>query len=171
MSWILPTPTWIYYIFLGIAIIAISSILLKKGSRTRKILSAIITIVVLAIASYFINKPTKISVSQTAITINKRHISFDQIKEAAVMKSWQGSPYQPTLRIGGTAVGKLRTGHFKLKNGKKAYLALWLDDRLLRIITQDSSIYLVAPREFDGFLTEVQKYITVMPDTSGGIKP
>lgn len=169
MNWTLPTPNWIYYIFLAIAIVAISSILLKKGSRTRKIISAIFTLVVLAIAAYFINKPTKISVSQTEITINKRHIAYDQIIEAALMKSWQGSPYQPTLRVGGTAVGKLRTGHYKLKNGKRAYLAVWLEDRLLRIVAQDSSIYLVAPKEFDGFMIEVQKYITVTPDTSGSV--
>lgn len=167
MNWTLPTPTWIYYIFLGIAIVAISSILLKKGSRNKKIILASVAVVVLAIAAYFINKPTKISVTQTEITINKRHIAYDQIAEAALMKSRQESPYQPTMRVAGTAVGKLRTGHYKLKNGKRAYLAVWLEDRLLRIVAQDSSIYLVAPKEFDGFLTEVQKYITVTPDTSG----
>ncbi len=171
MSWTLPTPGWLYYIFLVIAIVAIASILLKKGSRNKKIISAIFTVAVLAIVAYFINKPTKISVTQTEIAINNRHIAYDQIAEVAIMKAGQEGSYQPTMRVGGTAVGKLRTGHYKLKNGKRAYLAVWLEDRLLRIVAQDSSIYLVAPKEFDGFLTELQKHITVTPDTIGGIKP
>jgi len=81
------------------------------------------------------------------------------IEESAVTRAWvqdlPGSEWRPARKLNGAAAGRIRSGMFRLRNGREAFLVLD-GDRALCIEDDAGKLYLLGMADFPSFLDEMR---------------
>jgi hypothetical protein len=161
MEFILPTVKLFTYMGIGMIVLgALVFIGIFKGSRSRLnyIIGGIICIA-LGIIMFTIKTAGSITVNEDQITLKAALTKTQAIRVDDVKKAWieelENSEWRPVKKKSGSAIGKIRTGWFTLKNGRKAYLVLQ-GNRALCIEADQEHIFLVGIEEFDLFLSQIK---------------
>ncbi len=161
MEFILPTVK--LFTFVGIGMIVLGALVfigIFKGSRSR--LNYIIGgIVCIAVGIFMLTVKTagSITVNEDQITLKAALTKTQVIQVDEIKKAWieelENSEWQPVKKRSGSVIGKIRTGWFTLKNGRKAYLVLQ-GNRALCVEADEEHIFLVGIEEFDLFLSQIK---------------
>lgn len=150
------TQTFNYLILGIVAVLGVVGIAFSD-SKAKRILSAVIIIPVLFfLGTVLIPRPGKTKVilgEQLVITAppySTITIARDDIVAASVVNLKEDTPFRPTLRTNGTAMGDYRVGWFMLANGKKAFI-MTASPEVVCLELRDKYV-LVAPTDFNGFV-------------------
>lgn len=161
MEILLPAIKLMTYIGIGsiaIGILAIRGIFRSSRSKFSFFLGALICI---ALGIFFLNikssgsiKVTEDSLTLKAILSKTQVIEIDKIQRAWV-DDLQDTEWRPISRSSGTALGNLRTGWFRLQNGRKAFLVLQ-GEKALFIQADKGRVFLIGVEDFDPFIRQVK---------------
>lgn len=161
MEFMMPTVKLFTYMGIGMIVLgALVFIGIFKGSRSRLnyIIGGIICIA-LGIVMFTVKTAGSITVNEDQITLKAALTKTQVIRVDDVKKAWieelENSEWRPVKKKSGSAIGKIRTGWFTLKNGRKAYLVLQ-GNRALCIEADQEHIFLVGIEEFDLFLSQIK---------------
>lgn len=161
MEFILPTLKLFTYMGIGMIVLgALVFIGIFKGSRSQLnyIIGGIICIVI-GIVILFVKTAGSITVTEDQLILKATLTKTQVIQVDDVKKAWieelDNSEWRPVKKKSGSAIGKIRSGWFILKNGRKAYLVLQ-GNRALCIEADQEHIFLVGIEEFDLFLSQIK---------------
>ena len=165
MEILLPAIKLMTYIGIGLIAIGILSIRgIFRGSRSKfnYIVGALICF---ALGIYFLTmkssgsiKITEDSVTMKAILSKTQVIETEKIQRAWV-EDLQNSEWRPISRSSGTVLGNLRTGWFRLQNGRRAFLILQ-GERALFIEGENDRLFTIGVEDFDSFIAQVRSNST-----------
>ena len=161
MEILLPAIKLMTYIGIGsiaIGILAIRGIFRSSRSKFSFFLGALICI---ALGIFFLNikssgsiKVTEDSLTLKAILSKTQVIEIDKIQRAWV-DDLQDTEWRPIRRSSGTSLGNLRTGWFRLHNGRKAFLVLQ-GEKAIFIQADKGRVFLIGVEDFDPFIRQVK---------------
>lgn len=161
MEILLPTIKLMTYIGIGlvaIGILAIRGIFRSNQSKFNYIVGSLICF---ALGIFFLTmkssgsiKVTEDSLTLKAILSKTQVIETDKIQRAWV-ENLQDTEWRPISRSSGTSLGNLRTGWFRLQNGRKAFLLLQ-GERALFIGADKGRWFLIGVEDFDPFINKVK---------------
>lgn len=161
MEILLPAIKLMTYIGIGlvaIGILAIRGIFRSDQSKFNYIVGSLICfalgIFFLTIKSSGSIKVTEDSLTLKAILSKTQVIETDKIQRAWV-ENLQDTEWRPISRSSGTTLGNLRTGWFRLQNGRKAFLLLQ-GERALFIGADKGRWFLIGVEDFDPFIKKVK---------------
>jgi len=167
METLLPALKLMTYI--GIGLIAIGLLAIRgifRGSRS-KFNYFVGALICFALGIYFLSmkssgtiKITEESVTLKAILSKTQVIDTEKIQRAWV-EDLQDSEWRPISRSSGTSFGNLRTGWYRLQNGRRAFLVLQ-GERGLFIEGQKDRLYLIGVEDFEPFLRQAKSHSTVL---------
>jgi len=164
MEFILPTVKLFTYLGIGMIVLgALVFIGIFKGSRS-PLNYTIGGIICIAIGIFILSIKTagSITVSENQMTLKAALTKTQVVQADEIKKAWveelENSEWRPVKKKSGSAIGKIRTGWFTLKNGRKAYLVLQ-GDRALCIEADQEHIFLVGFEDFDLFLNQLRSEI------------
>lgn len=161
MEILLPAIKLMTYIGIGlvaIGILAIRGIFRSNQSKFNYIVGSLICF---ALGIFFLTmkssgsiKVTEDSLTLKAILSKTQVIETDKIQRAWV-ENLQDTEWRPISRSSGTTLGNLRTGWFRLQNGRKAFLLLQ-GERALFIGADKGRWFLIGVEDFDPFIKKVK---------------
>ena len=164
MEFILPTVKLFTYLGIGMIVLgALVFIGVFRGSRSHLnyIIGGIICIA-MGIVILFNKTAGSITVAEDQMTLKAALTKTQTIRVDEIKKAWmeelENSEWRPVKKKSGSAIGKIRTGWFTLKNGRKAYLVLQ-GDRALCIEADQERVFLVGFEDFDPFLSQLKSGI------------
>lgn len=165
MEILLPAIKLMTYIGIGlvaIGILAIRGIFRSSQSKFNYIVGSLICF---ALGIFFLTmkssgsiKVTEDSLTLKAILSKTQVIETDKIQRAWV-ENLQDTEWRPISRSSGTSLGNLRTGWFRLQNGRKAFLLLQ-GERALFIGADKGRWFLIGVEDFDPFINKVKSNST-----------
>jgi len=165
MEILLPAIKLMTYIGIGlvaIGILAIRGIFRSNQSKFNYIVGSLICF---ALGIFFLTmkssgsiKVTEDSLTLKAILSKTQVIETDKIQRAWV-ENLQDTEWRPISRSSGTSLGNLRTGWFRLQNGRKAFLLLQ-GERALFIGADKGRWFLIGVEDFDPFINKVKSNST-----------
>lgn len=161
MSLSVPVAPWLYALFAGIVVVTVVSAVLSTGSRTKKLASMIVAVVVIGIVAYFVLQPAHFSAGEDGVTwtgFGSTSFDWDRVDEARHIADLEGSPYRPVVRINGAGMGSYQAGLFRLANEQTARIFL-TQSREAVLFTVSGETYLVGPEPVDEFVDIVGRYV------------
>jgi len=164
MEIIIPAPQFLLWIILGIFVITVPAVLLKKGKWQVKIGVVLFLVIIGGILLFFFYRKTKLAVTDEGIYSNNYGeflIKWEMIDESFIIDDLKNSDYNPVLKINGYSLGNVGLGWFKLENGESARVVLQTRTKCL-VVRSGSKIYLFGPENFDSFIYAVDMYIDVL---------
>jgi hypothetical protein len=161
MEILLPAIKLMTYIGIGLVAIGILAIRgIFRGSRS-KFNYIVGSLICFALGIFFLTmkssgsiKVTEDSLTLKAILSKTQVIETDKIQRAWV-DDLQDTEWRPISRSSGTSLGNLRTGWFRLQNGRKAFLVLQ-GDQALFIEADKGRVFLLGVENFDPFIRQVK---------------
>ena len=162
MEILLPAMKLMTYI--GIGLIAIGILSLRgifRGSRSKfnyfvgAFICFVLGIFFLTLKSSGSIKVTEDTLTLKAILSKTQVVQTDKIQRAWV-DDLQDTEWRPISKSSGTTLGNLRTGWFRLQNGRKAFLVLE-GERALFIEAENDRVFLIGVEDFDPFIRQVKK--------------
>ena len=159
-EFVLSPPSAVLYLAGAIVIVAIASIFLKKGEALRKAIGVGIVLVVAVALVIFLYRPTAITVSPDGVEVDGAgglELAWDEVESAVYEPDLSSSPYRPTVRTRGVAVGPYRTGRFLLSNGDPARVFMEQSESAVVMRTSELT-YVFAPADVQGLATAVDTY-------------
>ncbi len=161
MEILLPAIKLMTYIGIGlvaIGILAIRGIFRSTRSKSSYFLGSLICF---ALGIFFLTMKSSgsIKVTEDRLTL-KAILSKTQVVETdKIQRAWvenlQDTEWRPISRSSGTSLGNLRTGWFRLQNGRKAFLLLQ-GERALFIQAEKGRVFLIGVEDFDPFIRQVK---------------
>jgi hypothetical protein len=148
-------------IFAAVVIVAVLSVLLKKGAMWRKITGIAISVAVCGTLMFFLYRTTHLFVDEQGIratTYGKVSIPWQSVKKAVLLESLSASPYNPVRRTNGVAMGDFRAGWFSLGDGRTAFVTVQGTDRAL-VLETEGKLYVFGVGDMDAFLQEVSRHV------------
>ncbi len=163
MEILLPAVKLMTYIGIGLTAIGILALRgIFRGSRS-KFNYIIGTLVCFALGIYLLTMKSSgsINITENNLTL-KAILSKTQIIETKeIQQAWvenlQDSDWRPINRSSGTALGNLRTGRFRLQNGRRAFLVLQ-GDRALIVEGENDRLFMIGVEDFDSFIGQVKSH-------------
>ena len=153
--------------YIGIGLVAVGVLAIRgifRGSRS-KFNYVVGAVICFALGIYFLNmkssgsiKITEDSLTLKAILSKTQVIEIDEIQRAWV-ENLEDTEWRPISRSSGTTLGNLRTGWFRLQNGRKAFLILQ-GERALFIEAQNDRVFLLGVENFETFIRQVRSNST-----------
>lgn len=159
-EFVLSPPSAVLYLAGAILVVAIASIFLKKGEVVRKAIGVGIVIVVAVALVIFLYRPTTITVSPEGMDVDGAgglEFGWDEVESAVYEPNLPTSPFRPTVRTRGVAVGPYRTGRFLLSNGDAARVFMEQSESAVVVRTSDLT-YVFAPADAQGLAAAVDLY-------------
>lgn len=163
MEILIPAIKLITYI--GIALIALGLLAFRgvfRGSRSKfnYVAGALLCF---GLGIYFISLKSSgsIDVRENGLTLKAllsktQFIDTDDIQRAWI-ENLQDGDWRPIGRNSGTSLGNIRTGRFRLQNGRNAFLVLQ-GERGLFIEAKNDHLYLIGIEDFDTFIRQVKSH-------------
>jgi hypothetical protein len=99
---------------------------------------------------------TEKSLTLKALLSKTQVIDTEDIRRAWV-ENLEDSEWRPISRNTGTALGDIRTGQFRLENGRRAFLILQ-GDKGLFIEGEKDRLFLIGVEDFDSFIRQVKSH-------------
>lgn len=159
-EFVLSPPNAVLYIAGAVVLVAIASIFLKKGATIRKVIGVGVSILVVGGILFFVYRPVTIQVSEDGLVVRGAgglELSWDEVESAVFEENLENSPFRPTVRTRGTAIGPYRTGRFLLSNGNSARVFMVQSNSAV-IIRTDDLTYLFAPDDAEALAGAVDRY-------------
>ena len=153
-------PNAILYVAIGIFVIGVLSTLVKRGEWPRKLIALAIIVAVSGALVLVLYRPTTLSLDPEGIRLGGLRpveLKWSEVRNAYLESNLPASPYRPTLRTRGVALGDYRSGRFVLSNGDPARVMMERSDQAVIIVTSDLT-YLFAPEEIDTLVAAVNQY-------------
>jgi hypothetical protein len=153
-------PNAILYVAIGVFVVGVASTFLRKGETRRKVVGLAIVTVVAGALVLFLYRPVTLLVDSEGIRmsgINGVELQWDEVENAYLEANLPASPYRPTVRTRGAAVGDYRSGRFLLSNGDPARVMMERSDQAVIIVTEDLT-YLFAPDDIDLLVAAINQY-------------
>ena len=154
MEFVLPNLNFLIYIGIGCIVlgILISLGILKGNAGIVGNLVGGLFVIAVGIFVISLKSPGKIVVDQDQLRLKVPLYKAKVIHEKDIKKAWieelDDSEWRPQRKTNGTSVGKIRTGWFKLRNGRKAFLVLY-GLKAVCIEMEGGQLYLIGTRDFD----------------------
>jgi len=130
MEFALPATLFLKLIGLGIILLGILILGgLFRGSRSPlNYLVGSVICIALGIFIFTLRSPGSITLTEEEMVLKAALCKTQVVKFSDIQNIWvedlTDSPWRPIHKESGTAVGDIRTGWFRLRNGRKAYLVL-----------------------------------------------
>jgi hypothetical protein len=87
------------------------------------------------------------------------------IESDKIQKAWvddlNDTEWRPISRSSGTSLGNLRTGWYRLKNGRRAFVLLQ-GERALFIEADEGRVFLIGTEDFDPFIQKIKSYSSTL---------
>lgn len=167
MEILLPVVKLMTYI--GIGLIAVGILAIRgifRGSRS-KFNYIIGSIICFALGIFFLTLKSSgsITITENSLTL-KAILSKTQVVETdKIQRAWvdnlQDTEWRPIGRSSGTVLGNLRTGWFRLQNGRRAFLVLQ-GERALFIEAENGRMFLIGVEDFDPFISQIKSNSTIL---------
>lgn len=167
MEFIIPAIKLLTYIGIGLIIIGLFSIRgIFRGSRSKfnYVAGAVICF---ALGIYFITMESSgsIYVTENSVTLKALLSKTRVINTADIQRAWvedlQDGEWRPISRNTGTVFGDIRTGSFRLENGRRAFLVLQ-GEKGLFIEANNDRLFLVGVEDFDLFIQRVKSHSSTL---------
>jgi hypothetical protein len=161
MEILFPTIKLMTYIGIGliaIGILAIRGIFRSSRSKFNYFVGAIICF---GLGIFFLTLKSSGSIKVTEDSlILKAMLSKTQIIESdKIQRAWvddlQETEWRPISRSSGTSLGNLRTGWYRLKNGRRAFVLLQ-GEKALFIEADNDRVFLIGREDFDPFIQKIK---------------
>lgn len=159
-EFVLSPPQAILWVVAGIVLVAAASIALKKGELVKKAIGFGITLVVAVGILLFVYRPVKIVVDEAGVTVDGAGglvLPWEAVQSAVFETDLRSSPFRPTVRRGGVAVGGYRTGRFLLSNGDPARVFMVQGESAV-VMRTDERAYIFAPQNAAEMADAVDSY-------------
>jgi hypothetical protein len=156
-----PSPI-VLIVVIGALLAGIAALLLRKGALWPKVLGIAASVIVCTVLLLVLYREKHLVVNGAGITATSYGtavIPWTDVTRATVVDDLNASPYKPAAKTGGTDVGDYKAGWFRLENGKTAWVTIEAAGKAL-VIEAGEKIYVFGLRDFQPFLSEVEKYIT-----------
>lgn len=159
-EFMLSPPNTVLYVAGAILLVAIASILLARGSWVRKGTGLGIAVLVIGAVLFYVYRPVTIAVDEHGIEVEGAgglDLSWDEVDSAVFEPDLATSPFRPTVRTRGVAIGGYRTGRFLLSNGDRARVFMVQSDAAV-VVRADGTTYVFAPDEVRALADAVDRY-------------
>ena len=156
MEAVIAPPKMFWAIAGGILVIALLSLIIKKGNWQRKITALIIVVVILAGFMFVTYRPISLLVDSTGLSFRKvrtTNLLWHEIEQALYIENLIGSEYKPQTRMAGTGIGSYKVGRFRLRDGSPAHLYMEQEESVLLIRTAERR-YLFGPKDIEPFVDD-----------------
>ena len=167
METLLPVMKLMTYI--GIGLIAIGLLATRgifRGSRS-KFNYFVGALICFAMGFYFLTMKSSgsIKITEEDVTLKALLSKTQVIETEQIQRAWvedlQESEWRPISRSSGTSFGNLRTGWYRLQNGRRAFLVLQ-GERGLFIEGEKDRLYLLGIEDFEPFLRQAKSHSSVL---------
>lgn len=139
-EFMLSPPNTVLYVAGAVLLVAVASILLKRGRWVRKGIGLGIAVIVIAAVLFYVYRPVTIVVDETGIEVDGAggiELSWEEVESAVFEPNLPTSPFRPTVRTRGFAIGGYRTGRFLLSNGDRARVFMVQSDAAVIVRTAE----------------------------------
>lgn len=153
-------PNVILFLAIGIVAVSVVSVVLKKGSRSRKVIALAIVVAVAGVLLLAFYRPTTLTVDSDGVRTNGLRgvaLTWADVEHAYFETNLRTSEYRPTVRTNGAAIGDFRTGRFLLSNGESAQVLMERSDQAVVLVTAERT-YLFAPSRIDLLVDAINRY-------------
>lgn len=159
-EFVISPPAAVLYVAGAVLIVAVVSIALTKGSFVRKGIAMGIVLLVLAAALAFFYRPVTISVDGDGMAVSGvggARLAWDQVTSAVYVPDLRASPFRPTVRTRGFALGEYRSGRFLLSNGEAARVIME-QSRHAVIVRTAERVYVLGPQNAERLAAAVDRH-------------
>lgn len=155
--------------YIGIGLIAVGILAIRgifRGSRS-KFNYLVGAVICFALGIFFLTMKSSGSIKVTEDSlILKAMLSETQVIESdKIQKAWvddlNDTEWRPISRSSGTSLGNLRTGWYRLKNGRRAFVLLQ-GERALFIEADEGRVFLIGTEDFDPFIQKIKSYSSTL---------
>jgi hypothetical protein len=168
MEIVIEAPRFILWIVLGIDVVAVSSVLLKKGQLAKRIAALGVVAVVSVLMLVFLYRPGRLSVTQEALVDGTymRTVSspWSEVRRAFVVRGFAQGQYRPTIKVNGNGLPKLKTGCYRLAGGQTARVVIQSSADAL-VLETDRTLYVLAPDRLAELVAAVRQHVAVEEGT------
>jgi len=152
--------TYIGIVLIVLGIFAIRGIFRGSRSKFNYAAGAIICFA-LGIHLFSMKSSGSIYVTENSLTLKALLSKTQVIDTEDIRRAWvenlEDSEWRPISRNTGTALGNIRTGQFRLENGRRAFLVLQ-GEKGLFIEGEKDRLYLIGVEDFDTFIRQVKSH-------------
>ena len=174
-EFVLPTLNFLTYVGIGCIVLGVLLILgILKGNAgvVGNILGGVAVIAV-GIFVITLKYPGKITIEPDHLVLKVPLYKAKLIEEAAIRRIWiedlDNSAWRPVRKTSGSNFGKVRSGWFRLKNGRKAFLVLY-GMKAICIEMDGGQLFLLGMKDFDRFEEAVRLNIPQLSPVGVPIK-
>lgn len=153
-------PVVILILAIGVVVVGAAALLFKKNDTLRRIVGFVLVVIVAVAMILFLYRPTTVTVDETGISARgatSLRLTWDQILNAYHEPNLVVSPYRPTVRSRGVALGDFRTGRFLLSNGELARVLMERPDQAVILVTENLT-YLFAPEAIEEMVAAINRF-------------
>jgi hypothetical protein len=149
--------------YIGIGLVAIGILAVRgifRGSRG-KFNYFIGALICFGLGMFFLTMKSSGSIKVTEDTLTlKAMLSKTQVIETdKIQRAWvddlQETEWRPISRSSGTSLGNLRTGWYRLKNGRRAFVILQ-GEKALFIEADEGRVFLLGTEDFNPFIQKIK---------------
>jgi hypothetical protein len=149
--------------YIGIGLVAIGILALRgifRGTRS-KFNYFVGALICFALGFYFLTMKSSgsIRVTEDSLTLKAILSKTQVVQTNDIQRAWvddlEDTEWRPISRSSGTSLGDLRTGWFRLQNGRRAFLVLQ-GNRALFIEAANDRVFLLGVEDFDTFIRKVK---------------
>ncbi len=153
-------PNAILFVAIGVVVVGLISVFLKRGKLARKLTVLVIVIAVAGGIVLVLYRSTTLTVGGEGLQMNGLSgidLSWDDVEHAYLETNLGFSEYRPTVRTRGIAIGEYRSGQFLLSNGDSARVLMERSDQAVVIVTEELT-YLFAPSEIEVLAEAINEF-------------
>jgi len=152
----------------GVVLLAVLLVFLAKGNARRKVIGVVVTVVVVVVVVVIFYRPTTITVDSDGVTVGRGvELSWTEVESAVYEPDLANSPFRPTVRTAGYAVGDYRSGRFLLSNGDRARVHTEQSASAV-ILRTEGLTYVLGPEDAAGLAEAVDTYRVYVQRRSDG---
>lgn len=164
MEIVIEAPKFLLWVVLGIDVVAVSSILLKKGQLAKRLAALAIVAVVSVFLLVFLYRPGRLSVTPDSLVdaTYGRVIStpWSEVKRAAVVRDFAKTGYRPAFKTNGNGLPNLKTGWYRLADGRTARVLIQSSVDAL-VLETERTLFLLAPDRLPDLVAAVRGHVSV----------
>ncbi len=161
-EFVLSPPPAVLYFSAAVLAVVVLSVLLKRGAPVKKAIGLGIAVVVLGAIVVIFYRSTTIAVDRDGISARGPggvELAWSEVESAVYEPNLPTSPFRPTVRTRGIAVGGYRAGVFLLSNGNRARVIMEQSETAVALRTPDLT-YLLSPEDAAGLAAAINEYRT-----------
>ena len=168
-EFLISPPSVVLYLAGAAVLVALLAALRKKSSAARKAVGIGITVVVAGMIVLLFYRPVTITVARDGVAVSGIggvDLGWDEVESAVFVPDLRSSPFRPTVRTRGIAIGEYRSGRFLLSNGDPARVFM-VQSQSAVVLRTVTLTYVLSPGDVDGLARAIDTY-RVYGERGGG---